>query len=69
MRIGDAYVTEIQAYRMGDRSEKFRVSASYQMASILGSISFEVEMDQARKFWVGQRLGLHVDLEPPDSPA
>ena len=33
-----AYVQSIEAYRAGDRSEKFRVSASYEMANVFSPL-------------------------------
>ena len=60
MKIFDAYVSEVRANRAGDRSEKFAVSASYEAANILGSITFEVPIECAKDFYIGQKLTVEV---------
>lgn len=56
----DAYVEEIRANRAGDRSDKARISASYEAASILASITFEVSMEHAKDFFVGQKITIAI---------
>jgi len=58
----DAYIESIYGNRAGDRSEKIRVSASYESANILNSITFDVPIDQANQFFVGQKLRITIDL-------
>ncbi len=64
----ETYVTAVEGNRMGDRSEKIRITASYEAASIASSLTFEVAITQARKFWVGQRLTIAVFLSDPAGP-
>ena len=57
----EAYVSEIQGNRAGDRSEKARISASYECANVHSSLTFDVPISEARYYWVGQKLALIVE--------
>lgn len=68
MKIGETFVAQIESLttnRMGDRrSEKCRVTATYEIANVVGSITFDVPITDARRFHVGQRLTIGLDVEP-----
>ena len=57
----DAWVCEILANRLGDRSEKARVSATYESAGIVGSITFDVPISEAKDFYVGQLIKIYIE--------
>ena len=56
-----AYISALQVNRAGDRSEKIRIAADYESASIMGSITFEVPIDQALKYYVGQKISIRIE--------
>ncbi|KKN15553.1 hypothetical protein LCGC14_0984980 [marine sediment metagenome] len=60
-----AHVADIRGNRMGDRSEKITVCASYEAASIISSITFEAPIEDAPKFYVGQEISVIVSWETP----
>lgn len=62
----EAYVCEVQGNRAGDRSDKVRVTASYESADTMGTLTFDVPIANAKLFHVGQtvRIGIYLpDLE------
>ncbi len=59
-KVIDAYIESIQANRAGDRSEKIRVTASYEEANILSSLTFEVPIAEAANYYVGQKVNITV---------
>lgn len=63
----NAFVQTIQGNRAGDRSEKFRVSATYMGGGVAGSISFDVPIAQAQQFFVGQTITVAVRTEDTES--
>ena len=58
-----AWVCEIRGNRAGDRSEKVSVSASYESANILSTITFEVSVEDARSFYVGQQIQIQISRQ------
>ena len=56
----DAWVQGIEGNRAGDRSEKVRITASYEAASILSSITFNVPIAQAHDYFVGQKIRIAI---------
>jgi len=56
-----AYVSEVRANRAGDRSEKVTISADYESANILSSLTFQVPIAQAKQFFVGQPITINVN--------
>lgn len=59
----EAYVSTIEGYRAGHLSEKMRVCAAYESANIMGSLTFDVPIAEARNFYIGQRLTVVVQWE------
>lgn len=57
----NAYVSEVRANRAGDRSEIVTVSADYESANILSSLTFQVPIAQAKQFFVGQPITISVN--------
>ena len=57
----NAYVCEIRGNRAGDRSEKVTVCASYESANTLSSITFEVPIENAVNFFVGQKVQVSIE--------
>lgn len=55
-----AYVEAIRGNRAGDRSEKVTVTASYESASILSSITFDVPVEQAGEYYIGQEITITI---------
>lgn len=55
-----AYVMQVTGNRAGHLSENIRVSASYEAAGLLGSLSFDVPIEQAKEFYVGQELVITI---------
>ena len=55
-----AHVEAIQTNRAGDRSEKFRVTATYESSNTASSITFDVPMSEAHRYFVGQRLQITI---------
>ena len=41
---------------------KARVSAGYQSANIIGSFTFELPVEEAREYYIGQKL--HIEILP-----
>ena len=58
-----AYVCEIRGNRAGDRSEKITVTASYESASILSSIAFDVPIEQACEYFIGQEINITISMK------
>ncbi len=56
----DAYVEGIRGNRAGDRSELITVTASYECASILSSITFLVPIADATDYYIGQKLQIEI---------
>ena len=57
-----AYVGRIEGNRAGYHSEMVRISADYEASSIAGSITFDVPIEQAREYYVGQKW--HIEILP-----
>ena len=55
-----AHVQEIHGNRMGDKSEKIRISASYETAGMINSITFDEPIDQASSYHIGQQLTITI---------
>lgn len=55
-----AYIYEIRGNRAGDRAEKITVSASYESASIMSSITFDVPIEQASEYYIGQEITITI---------
>lgn len=58
-----AYINTIRTNRMGDRSEKATICADYQSAGIISSITFEVPIEQAKSFFVGQKINININWD------
>ncbi len=56
----DAYVEMIRGDRAGDRSDKIEITASYEAASILSSLTFQVPILEANRFYIGQKIAILV---------
>ncbi len=56
----DAYISDLRSNRMGDRSEKITISADYESAGILSSITFQVPITEAKNFYIGQRIKIMI---------
>ena len=56
----DAYISEVRGNRAGDRSEKITIGADYESAGIVSSLTFQVPIDQANRFFVGQKISIIV---------
>ena len=56
----DGYISEIRSNRMGDRSEKVRMSADYESAGIIGNLTFEMPILQAKQFYIGQKINIII---------
>ena len=57
----DAHVQDIRGDRVGDMSEKVSVCASYESANTLSSITFDVPINNARDFFVGQKIQINIE--------
>jgi len=55
-----AYVEQVTGNRAGHLSEKLRVSASYEIPGLLGSLTFDVPVDQAQEYYIGQELTISI---------
>ena len=55
-----AYICEIRGNRAGDRSEKVTVTASYESANVVNSITFDMPIEQAREYFVGQKITITI---------
>ena len=58
-----AYISEIRGNRAGNLSEKVSISANYECASIISSITFDVSIDEAKKYHIGQELIIEISLK------
>ena len=64
INIGTAYIVEISSPTAGDRATRARVVATYEMGNTLGSLTFEVTIEQAQGFRIGQALMLNIQESP-----
>ena len=55
-----AYVSDVRGNRMGDRSEIVTITADYESANIISSLTFQVPIDHANQFFVGQKINITV---------
>ena len=58
-----AHVAQIEGNRMGDRSEMVRVTATYECANILGSLTFDIPTAESRGVYISQVLLITVTDE------
>ena len=56
----DAYVSEIRGNRARDLSDKITVSADYESANTCSAITFQVPIDQAPLFYIGQQISIVI---------
>ena len=59
----EAYVSTIEGSRAGRLSEKMKVNAAYESASIMSSITFDAPIAEARNFYVGQKITIVVQWD------
>ena len=59
----NARVSSIRANCVADRADKVQVTADYQCANILGSLTFEIPIDEAKTLYVGQKVSINIKLE------
>lgn len=55
-----AYIESINGNRAGDRSEKIRITASYESSNIMSTITYELPIDEAYRYYVGQELEISI---------
>ena len=55
-----AYVENIQANSIGNLATKGRISAGYESANTISSITFDVPIEQAREYYIGQKLRIEI---------
>lgn len=65
INIGTAYIVEISSPTAGDRATRARVVATYEMGNTLGSITFDVTIEEAQNLHIGQKLALNIQVEAP----
>ena len=63
--IGIAYIVEISTRTAGDKAKTGRVTATYEMGNTLGSITFDVTIEEAQNLHIGQKLALNIQVEAP----
>lgn len=63
LEIGEAYISSIEGNRAGRLSERVKIIAAYRMADTVGSIIFEVTLEAARGYYIGQKLTISIAVE------
>lgn len=57
----DAFISAIRANRSGTGTpEKARITADYEAANVLSSVEFDIPHEEARRYWVGQKLTIRI---------
>jgi len=56
-------ISSIESYRRSDVSEKVRITADYECANILSTLTFEVPFADASHYFVGQKVAITVSIE------
>ena len=55
-----AYVCQIQTNRAGDRSEKVRITVTYEVPGSAGSLEFDMPIEEARNYYAGQAVTISI---------
>ena len=58
----NGYIYSLEANCRGDEAAGVRVIATYSEANILGSISFDVPVETAKRLHIGQKLDVDISI-------
>ena len=59
----EAFVSAMRSNRAGDRSQTVSISADYEAANILSSITYWTDIKDAQNYFVGQKLIITIEQE------